>query len=221
MARTFLFTNSQCDQGVKQVITPADYIIGVDGGINTLDSLNLVPNIIIGDFDSVNQSNKLLSQGILRISHPPEKDFTDTELAIEYALSQNFSSIIIVNDMQDRLDHVLGLIASLKHLKSKKCKSLILSNKQIMILLEKENNFTLPIDTTVSLIPLSDRAENITSSGLYYSLRNDILTNDRARGVSNIVCNNHVAISVGEGDLLFIINFNTFSEVVQLLSSYV
>ena len=60
MHRAVLFTNSLCKPEIKQVITSDDYIIAVDGGINTLEKINLEPHIIIGDFDSANSDNRFL-----------------------------------------------------------------------------------------------------------------------------------------------------------------
>jgi thiamine pyrophosphokinase len=219
MSKSFLFTNSLCSEGIKYLITPDDYIIGVDGGINTLEIINLVPHIIIGDFDSVKQNNVFLTQNIQQITHPPEKDFTDTELAVNYAIEEKFSAIIIVNNMQDRIDHVLGVMASLRYLHRLNIPSLILGDKQLFIILKNKNSFYLPMNTTVSLIPLSDSAQGITTKGLYYRLIDEQLTSDRARGVSNLVTNEHIEITVNSGDLLLIINFNKFADIKKIIDS--
>ncbi len=219
MIRTFLFTNSLCNAGIKELIKKNDYIIGVDGGINTLDQLDIKPNIIIGDFDSANLNNRYLLQSIKQITHPPEKDFTDTELAIDYALERHLSPIIIVNNMQDRIDHVFGIIASLKFLHTRKTSSAILGNKQLFIILKNINNFYLPINTIVSLIPLSDVVRGITTKGLYYPLVDEQLTSDRARGVSNLVTNENIEITVNTGELLLIINFNNFADIKDIINS--
>jgi thiamine pyrophosphokinase len=97
MPRAVLFTNSRCKPEIKQLITSEDYIIAVDGGINTLEQINLKPHVIIGDFDSANSDNSFLALNIKTITHEPEKDFTDTELAINYAIEQGFTPIIIIN----------------------------------------------------------------------------------------------------------------------------
>ena len=220
MLRAFLFTNSHCQPEIKRLINSQDIIIGVDGGVNTLDTINLEPHIIIGDFDSAQSDNRFLTLNIKQITHHPEKDFTDTELAIDYAMEQRYSPLIIVNSMQKRLDHVLGVIASLRYLSSKGIKALILGDKQLFIILDKTNQFTLPINTIVSLIPLSDKVSGISTQGLYYPLLNGELTAIRARGVSNVVVEELVEISLEEGELLFVVNFKEYEEVGELVRSF-
>jgi len=217
MAKAYLFTNSLCNSSIKTLINDNDYIIGVDGGINTLDQINLQPHVIIGDFDSVDLDNRFLSLNIKKIVHEPEKDFTDTELAINYALEQKFSPLIIVNNMQDRIDHVLGVIASLRHLQRIGVEAMILGDKQLFMILKRSNKFNLPIKTTVSLIPLTNKVTGISTQGLYYPLSNEELTCDRARGVSNEVSEKIVEINLREGQLLFVVNFENYEEIKPLI----
>ena len=220
MTRAFLFTNSLCNPEIKSLITTDDYIIGVDGGINTLDQINLQPDIIIGDFDSADLSNRYLALDIKQITHEPEKDFTDTELAINFAQEKAFSQLIIVNNMQERIDHVLGVIASLRHLHRAGVKAMILGDKQLFMILNKANEFTLPVKTTVSLIPLSDEVLGISTQGLYYPLNKEKLTCDRARGLSNEVSDSSVRITLSEGEILFVVNFREFEEVETLIKDF-
>ncbi len=220
MPRAFLFTNSHCQSEIKNLITSEDYIIGVDGGINTLDKINLHPHIIIGDFDSANLDNRFLNIDIEKITHEPEKDFTDTELALDYAIKHGFAPLIIVNNMQERIDHVLGVLASLRSLHKKGFNALILGDKQLFIILNKINYFSLPLKTTVSLIPLSEKVSGIFTKGLYYPLVDGELTCDRARGVSNVVNEKSIEISLKEGELLFVVNFNKYEEVRELVKEY-
>lgn len=219
MPRAFLFTNSFCSAEIKSLINSNDYIIGVDGGINTLDQINLEPHIIIGDFDSANRDNRFLNLNIKTITHEPEKDFTDTELALNYAVEKGFSPLIIINNMQDRIDHVLGVIASLRYLHNHNSKALVLGDKQLFMILNKQNLLPLPINLTISLIPLTRTVTGITTQGLYYPLNNEILSSDRARGISNVVCGEKVEISLEKGELLLVVNFQEFRQVEELLKS--
>ncbi len=219
MQRAFLFTNSQCQPEIKTLINSNDFIIGVDGGVNTLDQINLEPNLIIGDFDSANLDNRFLNQNIQQITHPPEKDFTDTELAIDYALKHTFSTLIIVNSMQERIDHVLGVIASLRSLYKKNISSIVLGDNQLFLILKHSNRFLLTPGITLSLIPLSDIVTGITTSGLYYPLKNENLTCDSARGLSNVVSTEEVEISLLAGELLLVVNFADYYQIKQFIDN--
>lgn len=220
MPRAFLFTNSRCKPEIKELINPHDYIIGVDGGINTLEEINLKPHIIIGDFDSAHIDNKFLLLNIKTITHEPEKDFTDTELALNYAIEEGFSPLIIVNSMQERIDHVLGVIASLRYLNNNNVNGLVIGDKQLFMILKKDNQFSLPINITISLIPLSDTVNGVTTKGLYYPLNNGLLSCDRALGISNVVSEEKVEIVLEEGELLFVVNFQEYQEVESLINSF-
>ena len=220
MPRALLFTNSSCKPEIKQLISEEDYIIAVDGGINTLEKINLRPHVIIGDFDSANNDNSFLALNIKTITHEPEKDFTDTELAINYAIEKAFTPIIIINSMQERIDHVLGVIASLRYLNFHNHSGLVLGDKQLFMMLKKKNTFSLPTKTTISLIPLSHHVTGVSTQGLYYPLNDETLRSDRARGISNLVSQEQVEISLESGELLLVVNFQDFKDVEELIRNF-
>ncbi len=217
MKRTFLFTNSDFNATLKRVIKRGDTIIGVDGGVDTLFNIDLVPDVIIGDFDSIKLDNKYLaSDNIKKISHPPEKDFTDTELAVDYAINKDSKSIIIVNDMQNRTDHALGIIATLANLHQQGIHSMILSNHQALLFLNTSTEIKLKVGLEVSLIPFSSEVKGITTSGLYYPLKNESLYSTSARGVSNKTNSDRQTITFDQGMLLLVINFVRIDDILLL-----
>lgn len=219
MKRAFLFTNSPCKIEIKEIITQEDYIVGVDGGINTLEKINLTPHVIIGDFDSADKNNRFLNTTIAKISHDPHKDYTDTELAINYVLDKKLDQIIIVNNMQERIDHVLGVLASLRRLHRKGIRACVIGDKQLFMILEQEVSLTLAKDSIISLIPLSDRVEGIFTKGLLYPLNNGTLLCDRALGVSNVVCEEQITIKHDSGELLLIVNYQEYNGIHRVINS--
>lgn len=219
MKKAFLFTNSPCKAEIKDILKPTDYIVGVDGGVNTLDKINLIPQIIIGDFDSANANNRFLNTTIEKVSHNPHKDYTDTELAISYVLNKGFDQIIIVNNMQERIDHVLGVLASLKWLHRQGIKAFVIGDNQLFMLLDKEVSLSLAVNTTISLIPLTESVEGIFTTGLIYPLNDGRLTGDRARGVSNEVCEEQVTIKHTSGELLLIVNYQNYKEIKEIVNN--
>ena len=95
----------------------ADCVVSVDGGLEVTKALGLVPDAIVGDFDSVHQ--EILEEyrknpEILWDVHRPEKDETDTELAINTAIKLGCARLMILGATGGRLDHELSNIHLLK-----------------------------------------------------------------------------------------------------------
>ena len=95
---------------IRQVIFSADRLIGVDGGSRHLRPLDVRPHLAVGDMDSIPQDllQDYRQAGVELHLHPPKKDATDLELALELALARGASSISILGGTGGRLDHTLG-----------------------------------------------------------------------------------------------------------------
>src|SRR5690606_5818838 len=87
-----------------------DYVICADGGLEKVNKLGLKPDLILGDFDSVNLSvlEKFKNLNIETVRFPSEKDYTDMELAINHAVNKGFNDIILVGASGTRLDHTVA-----------------------------------------------------------------------------------------------------------------
>ncbi|MFW5979554.1 MAG: thiamine diphosphokinase, partial [Halanaerobium sp.] len=95
--RALLVLNGEFDFGkgdLQQFIErkEIDFIIAVDGGANKLKSLGLMPDLIIGDLDSITNKNKKYysQQNVKTIKYPVEKDQTDSEIAVDYCKENAF-----------------------------------------------------------------------------------------------------------------------------------
>jgi thiamine pyrophosphokinase len=97
-------------------LAQADYLICADSGANYVYELNYIPNLIVGDFDSVcpDVLQAYRSQGCPLKTYPVEKDSTDTELAIQLALKKNPTEIYLLSSIGGRLDHSLANVFRLK-----------------------------------------------------------------------------------------------------------
>ncbi|MQG39665.1 MAG: thiamine diphosphokinase [SAR202 cluster bacterium] len=196
---------------IKDVFKSSDIIVAADKGISHCLTLNVTPNICIGDFDSV--SNKDLNTarklGWEIKMFPEEKEKTDGQLAIEEAINLGAETINIVAGLygNSRYDHRIGniLLLTSKLLASKDVR-LIEKNVEISLV---NSNETCMLDNcknaTLSLIPLSDTVKGIKTDGLKYNLFFENLNIGETRGISNIVLDNHAEITVSNGMLLMII----------------
>ena len=81
-----------------------DNIIAVDKGLESLYLLKILPNHIVGDFDSANKNiiNFYNDKGIPIHQYNPEKDYTDTDIAIKLAISLNSSNITIIGATRNK-----------------------------------------------------------------------------------------------------------------------
>ena len=132
--KAWLFTYYQHNdlQVALQKIEPHDIIIAVDSGADLLLKYNIIPHHIIGDFDSIDNNiltknnhnstshkEKLNYQQILAntniIELDKNKNETDTEIAIDFCIKNGYKEIYLVNSMQNRLDHILGVISTIEN----------------------------------------------------------------------------------------------------------
>ena len=212
--RAFLYTSHSpldCVSGYAQIL-PEDHVIAVDGGLDKIDELGLPPRIIIGDMDSV--APELLDKypNTPRLHFAAEKNETDTELAIAWCLEQNiFHEIIILNDLQGRFDHCLGLIQNLLLLKkqSPQVSARIESHHEQLFILDHITHFSGKQGALLSLIALGEMAEIETYSGLKYSLQGLKLYPHLSRGISNEITEDSAEIVIKSGDILAILTFQT------------
>ena len=193
------------EKRLKDAIKETPYIIAVDGGANYLHNHKIIPDVLIGDMDSIHQntSRELARKSTIIIRHPKEKDQTDSELAISYAIEQGCKEIIITGFVGDRFDHMIATINFLSKL-IKKIKVKIIQNNEDIYFVTKSLQFQGKKDDEVSIIPLLTDAKGVTTKGLQYGLSDELLNVSSTRGVSNVMSNATVSISLKEGTLMVV-----------------
>ncbi len=166
--RAFVFTGGKafCAEKMTDVPCDDDLIIAADSGCDTLRIFsekikNVSPDIILGDMDSYSQDKLSLFPDALFMPFPPEKDDTDTGLAVDTALSFGCAEIIIVGGLGGRLDHTLANVFLLEHIRCSGARGVITDGKNRAYLAEKENVFKLSERKYLSLIPLDDKLSSV------------------------------------------------------------
>lgn len=206
--RAWLITNFSPLQIVTgyQSIQPDDLIIAVDAGFKRCLELNLSPDVMIGDFDSIEPELIIqIPDSCHKLTFPGMKNETDTQLALEYCILKKIPEVNICNDLTGRIDHVIALIQNLQHAKKFGIKATIYSETQILTLLEEETHYNLPVNSLLSLISLSETSVLTSSYGLKYSLDSLILYNWQSKGISNEVSAPEQEIILSSGTVLAII----------------
>jgi thiamine pyrophosphokinase len=187
---------------LKNQISDHVLLIAADGGTRIAQQFNLVPDVIVGDFDSYRPTGNEESEMI----HDPGQETNDLEKALSIALQKGAEHVIVFGATGKRLDHTLKNLSVLKQFDSK-FKSLIFKDTYSDILLIQSPFRTeLPKGTSVSLFPLSGKVEGITTKGLLYQLNNETLQNGVRDGSSNRTVKKELEIEFKKGDLLLFIN---------------
>ena len=189
--------------------------ICADGGIRHARALGILPQVVVGDMDSVRPEDleQLTAQDVELIKYPKEKDEMDTELALMEAVKRGATSIVLLGCSGGRLDHTLAAIQMLVPVVEQGVKVQMLAKGHRLTLVTPENPARLPgnPDTILSILPLTTRVTGITSRGVKWPLTDAVFELGKPYGVSNEVTGPEVSITIKEG-ILLVIEMNSKEE---------
>ncbi|MCI9120365.1 MAG: thiamine diphosphokinase [Oscillibacter sp.] len=199
MKRCFIFAAGSF-YGLRERPLPGDLVIAADGGYEICRRTGVVPDLLLGDFDSLES----LPDGIPARRLPVEKDDTDTLAAVRTALDQGCGEIYLYGGTGGkRLDHTLANFQTLRFLRRRGARGWMYGDDFVWTVLENES---LTIARTVregllSVFCLGDRAEGVWEGGVQYPLRDAVLTPDFPIGVSNHILDAQAQVAVRKGVL--------------------
>ena len=182
----------------EQYRANADYLIGADGGAQTILRLGGKPDIVTGDMDSFDHRQK----HPFEVRYNADQETNDLEKALRLAFDQQATHVSILGATGQRLDQTLKNLSVLKQFDDRFEAMHMADDYGRTRLIGPEFEEEFGIGTKLSLFPLSGRVTGITTSGLKYSLTNEALENGVRDGSSNEVIDNPVRITYKEGDLL-------------------
>lgn len=206
MSRALIFVNGELRNpgAARAIVQPEDVIIAADGGARHALALGLIPNAIIGDFDSLSDAELRVfsDMGVHILRFPAAKAETDLELALAYAVRAGHSPIIIIGANGGRLDQELGNISLLSDSELTRFDVRLDDGiTETFFITAKSIVYGKPGDT-VSLIPWGNPVENVSTDGLVYPLNRETLFPYRTRGLSNQMLAETANISIKHGLLL-------------------
>lgn len=188
----------------KEILSGFDYVITADGGYDNAKILNLKPDLLVGDFDSISHKTMIdLPEGLKIIKYPSEKDMSDMEIALDYLVENSFTHALIVGGIGTRLDHSISNIFTIFKYSSKNLKITIVDDKNIItdikpqMRFEKDNYF-------YSLIPISTEGIVVSLRGFYYDLIEQKIEFGSTLGVSNYIVEENSTIELHSGAGLLI-----------------
>lgn len=180
-----------------------DLVIAADSGYKNSKLCGVKPNILIGDFDSIGEVPSDVEE-VLQM--PPEKDLTDTQLAVEVAIERGADEIVIISGTDGRLDHTLSNLAILEGLWNRNIRCVLTSGqnrvryiKNSGHILLREKNFKY-----FSVIACDSVVKGVSIKGAKYPLNNLKLTKNLQYAVSNEIDGNCSLITVKRGGVYII-----------------
>ncbi|NPV44644.1 MAG: thiamine diphosphokinase [Firmicutes bacterium] len=209
MSKAVIITNGTINDYsfIKDLIDEnQDFIICADGGIKHASKAGIDPHAIIGDFDSAAPETLTLfkQKGIPIIRYPANKDKSDTELALDYAVENGYKELLLIGGFGDRMDHSLANIMLLISLSLKGFKVRAIDEKNDLQVCLDEVKITGKEGDYISLIPITSKVIGVTTHGLFYRLKNADLEFGSSLSLSNRLTAENGWVKIQDGVLLVI-----------------
>ncbi|MBP3735825.1 MAG: thiamine diphosphokinase [Lachnospiraceae bacterium] len=189
-----------------------DLLIAVDGGLKYLEQMGILPDHILGDFDSLEERYMRIIKAYERERResvtrlPVRKDDTDSHAAVKLGLSRGYKRFYIYGGLGGRLDMTLANIQTLRFIKDHGGKGYLLGDRQMVMVLRDETiHFHESFTGQFSIFAMDERVEGVTIEGMKYELKDGILESSYPLGVSNEKeAGKRATITVGKGTALVV-----------------
>jgi thiamine pyrophosphokinase len=193
-------------ESAKKLLRPDDFLLGVDGGARLIIELGLMPDLVIGDLDSLGEDHiqKIESAHIKTHRYPANKDETDLELAIQHALELHPNSIVIVAALGGRLDQTLANIFLLTDPLLSHVDIRLDDGVEEVFFCRGNTQVNGKIGDTLSLIPWHIEVSGVATAGLRWILNHETLLPYKTRGISNEMTGETATIKIDSGLLLIV-----------------
>ena len=208
--RAAVFVNGEYEdeEFYRCLFAAADLTVAADGGAGFLLRNGLVPDVLVGDFDSLAavQVEELAAAGARVVRHPARKDFTDGEAAIDEALVWGAQTVVLAGALSKGLDHVLGNLAVLRRVARRGCLARLAAPGLSLAVLARDGELAVPAPagTRVSLLALSDEA-SVSLRGFDYPLDHGTIAAAGCLGIGNAVAVSPAMVTLHAGELAVIV----------------
>ncbi|MBR2010137.1 MAG: thiamine diphosphokinase [Clostridia bacterium] len=180
-----------------------DMTLAADSGWNNAELLGVTPQILLGDFDSIGRDTLPKAEEILQV--PPEKDRTDTQLAVDLALSRGANDFVLIGGLSGRLDHTLSNLSVLEYLAERGAHAVMTDGfNRVRFLRNTGALIARSAYTYLSFIVVGEVAKGVSVDGCKYPLKNAKLKRACQYAVSNEITGNCALVEVRHGALLVV-----------------
>lgn len=189
---------------LKKLIDENDYIVCADGGIDHIMKIEKIPNIVLGDLDSISDSGiqYIKDKNIKIKKFPAIKDNTDSELAIMYLFDLGMEELTLIGGSGTRLDHTLANVFLMKKFnKDNKFLRIVDDNNIINYVLD-EIKINRLHNRFVSIIPLSPEGIIVSLNGFKYPLKNQYIEFSSTLAISNEIIHDNAYVTIHKGEAL-------------------
>ena len=206
--KVWIFANGLLPENsaLKTMIHSGAWLVAVDGGYRLMKKLGLMPELVIGDLDSLSEAEleEIQSARIPIQRFPVEKDEIDLELAINAALDRGKQPLRIACALGGRLDQQAANLALLARPDLAGLDVRLEDGETEVWIIRKESAVTGTPGDLVSLLPVGGPAHGVTTEGLKYPLHNETLYPYRTRGISNVLIGEEAWVKITDGAVLCI-----------------
>ena len=201
-----VYADSMASLGLER--SDGDLVIAADSGYLTAKKLGVKPDLLLGDLDSLDQSQ--LDAGELDALEkkivPPIKDDTDTQLAVDTAILRGADEIVIIGGLGGRLDHTLSSVFLLETIAERGVRCMMTDGRNRVRVMRGGETLRVMRSAYryLSLISLCDVCTGVYIRGVFYPLDNVELSRKYSYAVSNEITADQAEISLGSGVMLVI-----------------
>ena len=196
--KAFIYTGGKINvQNITERPKSGDLRIAADSGYHNAKILGESIDLLLGDFDSIGET---LPEGVETLTVPAEKDFTDTQLAVNVAIERGADDIVIIGGLGGRLDHTLSNLSILERLWSQRIHAVINDGYNRARYLDSSSTLIARSKFRyLSVIAISKKLKGVDIEGCKYPLKNATILRDDQFAVSNEITGNCALISVRKG----------------------
>jgi len=190
--------------GINVIKNEEDLVIAADAGCKWAEKYGITPDYIVGDFDSLG----FVPKGENVIVHKPEKDDTDTALAVEIGLDKGYKEFVFFGALGGkRIEHGIANMQLLMYLSKRGSKGIIIEDENRITTITN-GELILPRKNAgyFSIFAFDGDAKGVTIEGAKYEVNSIDVMSDKTLGVSNEFVGEDIKIKVEKGTLLIIWN---------------
>ena len=182
-------------------LAPPKLVVAADSGADVARSLGVLPDVIVGDFDSVTPAAAAVAE---QRRFPVDKDATDLALALAEARHRGAGSISVVGGSGGRLDHFLANVAVLASDELATVRVDALMGSARLWVVRRRETIRGTVGDLVTLLAHGGPATGIHTTGLRWALDGETLEAGSSRGVSNVLAAPEATVTLETGVLLAI-----------------